>query len=64
LITLLFKILGVRGVIHKQLQKYADGKLELTPVLQQLYPSPEQFQPWETCMTIGQSWAYNPHETV
>ncbi|MBN1667188.1 MAG: alpha-L-fucosidase, partial [Anaerolineales bacterium] len=40
-----------------------DGSLELTPVHQEPYPAPERFQPWETCMTMGQSWAYNPHET-
>lgn len=63
-VTFLFKIPGVRGVLRKQLQKYAEGELELTPVLQEPYPPPERFQPWETCMTMGQSWAYNPDETV
>ena len=63
LICFLFKIPGVRGWIRAQMQKYSDGTLELTPVHQEPYPSPEQFQPWETCMTIGQSWAYNPKET-
>lgn len=62
-IVFLFKIPGIRGLIRKQLQKYADGKLELTPVFQEPYPSPERFQPWETCMTMGQSWAHNPDET-
>ena len=62
-IVFLLKILGIRSLIRKQLQKYADGKLELTPVFQEPYPPAEQFQPWETCMTMGQSWAYNPDET-
>ena len=26
-------------------------------------PSPERFQPWETCMTIGRTWAFDPQET-
>ena len=63
MVTFLFKIPGLRGAIRRQMQKYAEGQLELTPVLQEPYPSPERFQPWETCMTMGQSWAYNPHET-
>jgi alpha-L-fucosidase len=25
-------------------------------------PSPEDFQPWETCMTINNTWAYNEHD--
>jgi alpha-L-fucosidase len=61
-VTLLSKVPGLRRFIYKQLQKYSVGKLELTPVLQEPYPSPERFQPWETCMTMGRSWAYNPNE--
>ncbi|MBI4889181.1 MAG: alpha-L-fucosidase [Acidobacteria bacterium] len=26
-------------------------------------PAPEQFQPWETCMTINGTWAYNKNDT-
>jgi alpha-L-fucosidase len=63
LVTLLFKIPGIRGFLRKQLQKYGEGELELTQVLQERYPSPERFQPWETCMTMGRSWAFNPIET-
>jgi alpha-L-fucosidase len=25
-------------------------------------PTPEEFQPWETCMTINGTWAYNKHD--
>jgi alpha-L-fucosidase len=25
-------------------------------------PSPEDFQPWETCMTINETWAYRPKD--
>lgn len=63
-ILFLMKVPLINGFLNKQLHKYADGTLELTPVLQEPYPSPEQFQPWETCMTMGQSWAHNPDETV
>ncbi len=63
-VVALFKIPGIRGWIRKQMQKYSDGSLELTPVIQQAYPRPERFQPWETCMTMGRSWAFNPNETV
>jgi len=57
------KIPSIKGWLKKQLDKYAAGTFELTPVLQSPYPSPQGFQPWETCMTMGQSWAYNPQET-
>jgi alpha-L-fucosidase len=63
LVNSLFKVPGVRGLIRSQLRKYNDGTLELTPVVQEAYPSPQRFQPWETCMTMGQSWGYNPQET-
>lgn len=59
----MLKVPLARGWIRKQMEKYADGTLELTPVHQEPYPSPERFQPWETCMTMGQTWAYNPTET-
>ena len=42
----------------------ANGTLELTPVHKEPYPPPEHFQPWETCMTMGQTWAHNPKETT
>jgi len=53
----------IGGWLRKQVKKYGDGTLELTPVHQEPYPSPDHFQPWETCMTMGGSWAYNPKET-
>lgn len=55
---------GVSGWMRKQMRKYSDGTLELTPVHKEPYPSPQHFQPWETCMTMGQTWAYNPKETT
>ncbi len=63
LVCSMFNVPVLRGLIRTQMQKYSDGSLELTPVHQEPYPSPQQFQPWETCMTMGQSWAHNPHET-
>lgn len=62
LILFLLNVPGIRGFLKKQMNKYADGTLELTPVLQEAYPSLERFQPWETCMTMGQTWADNPNE--
>ncbi len=53
----------IGGWLRKQIRKYGQGTLELTPVHQEPYPAPDHFQPWETCMTMGQSWAYNPQET-
>ena len=63
LVCSMYKVPGIRGWIRKQVQKYSDGTREMTPVHQEPYPSPEHFQPWETCMTMGQSWAHNPKET-
>ncbi|MBN2047906.1 MAG: alpha-L-fucosidase [Anaerolineaceae bacterium] len=61
-VTFLFKVPLMRGYLRGQLQKYGDGELELSPVPQEPYPAPDRFQPWETCMTTGNSWAYNPLE--
>jgi alpha-L-fucosidase len=61
-VSFLSKVPVVGGWLRKQMRKYSDGTLELTPVHQEPYPSPEYFQPWETCMTMGQTWAYNPKE--
>lgn len=62
-VSFLVTVPGVGGWVRKQMRKYSDGTLELNPIHRVLYPSPEQFQPWETCMTMGQTWAYNPKET-
>jgi alpha-L-fucosidase len=62
-IIFLYKIPVLHGALRNLIKKYGSGDLELTPVLQDLYPSPQRFQPWETCMTMGRSWAYNPDET-
>jgi alpha-L-fucosidase len=59
----LYKVPGIRGWLKKQMEKYAAGSLDLTALPQAPYPSPERYQLWETCMTIGGSWAYNPKET-
>lgn len=62
-VSFLSTVPGVRGLLRTQMHKYADGTLDLNPVYQEPCPSPERFQPWETCMTMGQSWAHNPKET-
>ena len=59
----LFKIPVIRSWIRRQMHRYADGTLDLAPLDQVNYPSDSHYQPWETCMTIGQTWAYNPSET-
>jgi hypothetical protein len=53
----------VGGWLRRQVRKYGEGELNLTPVHQEPYPAPDRFQPWETCMTMGRSWAHNPGET-
>ena len=59
----LFRIPLLRGWIRKQMHKYAEGTLDLSPMKITRYPSPENYQPWETCMTMGRTWAYNPNES-
>ncbi len=59
----LLKVPLLGGWVRKQMEKYAEGELELTQIPQAVCPAPQDFQPWETCMTMGQSWAYNPAET-
>ena len=61
-VNTLFKIPGLRQIIKSKMNKYNDGELELSPVYQENYPLPERFQPWETCMTVGSTWAFNPDE--
>ncbi len=53
----------IGGWLRRQLDKYAAGELQLTRIPQQPYPAPEAFQPWETCMTMGTTWAFNPQES-
>ena len=62
-VPVMLKVPILGGWVRSQLMKYAEGSLELTPVVQSPNPRLEEFQPWETCMTMGQSWAYNPAET-
>lgn len=62
-VLLLLKTPGAGAFIRGRLGRYSAGALELTHVPQARFPSPQRFQPWETCMTLGRSWAYNPGET-
>ena len=61
-VPVMLKVPILNRWVLSQLRKYAEGRLELTPIPQQPYPDGRDFQPWETCMTMGQSWAYNPGE--
>lgn len=63
IVSFLIKVPLIGDWIRKQVNKYADGTSTLTPIHQEHFPSPERFQPWETCMTMGQTWANNPEET-
>jgi alpha-L-fucosidase len=58
----LHKIPLIKGWLRRQGRKYYGGGLELTPIDKASYPAPERFQPWETCMTMGKTWAFNPTE--
>jgi alpha-L-fucosidase len=51
---------GLSALLKRLAHRYAEGNLQLTNVPTASYPSPESFQPWETCMTMNRTWAYNP----
>ncbi len=51
---------GANVLLRKLARKYAEGSLQLAKVPTASYPSPKKFQPWETCMTMNKTWAYNP----
>jgi alpha-L-fucosidase len=61
-ICTLHRIPLIKGWLRKQGRKFYGGGMELTPIDKEPYPSPEHFQPWETCMTMGKTWAFNPTE--
>jgi alpha-L-fucosidase len=59
----LLRLLGspLLGTWIKRLaQRYGEGSLQLARIPSARYPDPEDFQPWETCMTMNRTWAYNP----
>ena len=60
LISKLSTVPLIGGLLRKRVAK--KGVSELTKVHQEDFPSPDRFQKWETCMTMGGSWAYNPRE--
>ena len=55
----LIKAPGTNTLLKKLANKYAEGDLQLANVPTASYPSPEKFQPWETCMTMSRTWAHN-----
>jgi alpha-L-fucosidase len=60
----LFRVPGVRILLKRWARRYAEGSLQLANVPTESYPSPDRFQPWETCMTMNRSWGYNPTDSV
>jgi alpha-L-fucosidase len=62
LLLSLLKVPGVGALLKRLARKYAEGSLQLANVPTASYPRPEKLQPWETCMTMNQTWAYNPQD--
>jgi alpha-L-fucosidase len=58
----LLEVPGVRTLLKRWARRYAEGSLQLANVPTASYPSPHRFQPWETCMTMNRTWAYNPED--
>jgi alpha-L-fucosidase len=50
------KAIPTRAVVITGIDPNVDKKLKPT------VPRPEDFQLWETCMTINDTWAYNMHD--
>jgi len=46
----------VKGVLMDSLARRSN------PLMASSVPRPEEFQPWETCMTINDTWAYRPKD--
>jgi alpha-L-fucosidase len=58
----MLRVPGVNALLRKLARRYAQGHLQLANLPTASYPHPEAFQPWETCMTMNHSWAYNPRD--
>lgn len=56
----LLKVPGVNTLLKRAARRYAEAGLSPTNIPTSSYPSPATFQPWETCMTMNKTWAYNP----
>jgi alpha-L-fucosidase len=48
----------------RQAERYAEGQLQLARIPTSPSPSPAEFQPWETCLTLNRTWAHNPRDQV
>jgi alpha-L-fucosidase len=62
LLLSLLRAPGIGALVRKQARRYAEGRLQLASMPTASYPRPGDFQPWETCMTMNRSWAYNPND--
>jgi alpha-L-fucosidase len=63
----LLRLLGtpILGTWLKKLaRRYGEGNLQLARIPSARYPDPADSQPWETCMTMNKTWAYNPTDKV
>ena len=59
----LLRLLGAPLIgtgLKRMAQRYGEGSLQLARIPSAPYPAPADFQPWETCMTMNKTWAYNP----
>ena len=62
LLLSLLRTPGLGAWVRRQARRYAEGSLQLASMPTASYPRPEDFQPWETCMTMNRTWAYNPND--
>jgi alpha-L-fucosidase len=63
----LLRLLGAPLIgtwLRKLARRYGEGGLQLAPIPSARYPDAADFQPWETCMTMNRTWAYNPTDNA
>lgn len=59
----LLRMLGTPGLgtwMKKLARRYGEGTLQFARIPSARYPDSAEYQPWETCMTMNRTWAYNP----
>ena len=50
----------VRRMVARGIKKTLAGGSAMGIVPTETLPAREDFQPWESCLTLNRTWAYNP----
>ena len=57
----LLKVPGIKGLVRRGRSDTPAAFWSWPASPQNPSPDPEDFQPWETCMTMNETWGYNPN---